>query len=451
MTRMEIRPLRDCQAEAHNMISASRVAFVGLTLLASACQTATPSRPQSDTMTVPSASARVTQPDVITKTLTPTLQSASSPTLTVVLRVVTLAPDWPPDVVPEGSLIVDRVSDFSAYLIDLTADSEKALAPGAHLPAYAPLAVSPDHARFAYLQWDTNSWDTDSLHMLGADGSDTRILGAPPHVLWDFVSWLDTDTLALTSDTSEDARTTIVHLPEGTYQEVAPVFPPVTQDGPLTNIEADPPFAYYNPSLTRVVVTRFIDNQLDPPHPMRFTYELWDTASRDRLWTESASGLTATRPVWDPAGQLFAVSFEPYVDSYEEHDICPELHLVTQEGLDRFLFACNWGPPTWSTDGNFLASWLRSSWGSCPDTPSNSPANLGVLDMSSLAMKVYVICPQAGMMNPTTYPVWSPDSRFLALETIDENLMPYHSIILDLASDTMFQLPGNIRIVGWIQ
>ncbi len=327
-----------------------------------------------------------------------------------------------------------------------------------------PLEISPDRSAFAYTE--ITSQGTTRVYVGTDGGKSLAPYLIPNEGRYVVVSWLDDDSIALADARATDGVIWVMSRTDGTLSQFTPPFPLVTDDGPLDWGGAYI-YAYYNRVRSHVATARFIDNQVDvePFVPMRFTYELWDVAGSQPVWTAVGGGGSSI-PAWDSTGNHLLVAYIPYREVVEfGTGGCSELHVVSTEAEDRMLDPCTWqGGYSWSPDGSHVAAWEGwrfTGWslsGTLPvwetDT-TDREARLRVFDLADNSVAEYFLrFPEHMLLDRSQPPTWSPEGRFVAFSessVSDEGSGPRRSWVIDLEAGEAGLLMSGTRVEGWIR
>ncbi len=380
-----------------------------------------------------------------TRPVTPTTKSPESLTPSEAPRSrqryvdMTDAPERPPTV--NGALVLDQEGNGLLFCLDTLATAP--LPPvGVNLPEYSAQLASLDGTRFSYLGPEM---DPDGLlYVVEADGKVREASNWSTGGLWQLIGWLDGTSLALKRYTDLDGTIFRYDFVNAALTIIHPSFPTTSANGDLaiTDIDAHTPFPLYDPGLSRVIVKRLRSG--DRPTG---AFELWDANSGEMLL--QFNGFLRNRPVWAPDGSVFAASaeFDPDPEGLERTQT---LLVFDREGIELSRVERFYGPLTWSHDGRWIAGGTPLHI-SCTDS---CPIGVSLYSASDRETVIYEV-QSAGAGSLDQFPVWSPDSSMLAVNSgllRDDGHLPdpVEVIILDLMNQIAWRIPIQARVLGWL-
>jgi len=342
-----------------------------------------------------------------------------------------------------GTIVLTGPGRFRHFMYD-TRSKELTDLPGSYVDfsLTGPLGVSPDRTSLAFTE--LTSVGTTRVYVATESGAAISAYIIPQEGWYMVVSWVNDHLLALADRNGTDGTILLLNSRDGSLEPTKGPFPLSTEDGPLS-WAAWSMFIQYNSSLTRGVATRFIDNRVDvdPARPMRFTYELWDLLANNKLWT-GVGGAPSQPPIWSPSGDMLAVGYSPYFDTFRHTFGCLGIHLVSADGNDRLLDDCSWYGYSWSPDGSLLAAWK--------DEPSPRAPRLRIYDIANYRVEDYSIYFQADTWTDmSSPPVWSPDGRYIAFTELGDSLEPIRAWFLDRKAAMVAVLMNGVRVEGWMR
>jgi len=393
-----------------------------------------PTLTQTETSTsiVPSPTVAITQ----TPTITPVTQ-------TFVVRIERTLPeeiDW------EGSLLVYDIDKGQFYFLTLPQLVEYPIQGNRPwFGGYPLFSISSDRSTLAYI--DTTTEGEKKLNIVKGDRSEHVVHNWPNQKGWDIINWLDNHRISLAHWDHRDGTVYIYDTSSGDLEELIPFFPAVTSEGELLGSGFTPArFVYYNPSLTHLVVVRYVWEDVS-----KTTHELWDVNSQAILWNKTGFFGSDNRPLWSPDGKKFVVGLTSYTSKNEGIDYCADLFLINTMGEQTLLDSCIWGSSSWSPDGDIIATWKDSNETACP--PSESSIGLLLTNVKTGEKDSYTIClgESENGVSVRQYPIWSLDGRFIAFNLYNVDLVAVEAVILDLTNKTASVLPEINEALGWVR
>jgi hypothetical protein len=305
-------------------------------------------------------------------------------------------------------------------------------------------AISPDRSKLAYI--DTTSEGNQKLRIVTGDNTEQNVINWPGENGWIVIEWLDNERISLAEINHRDGTVFVYNTSSGEMLRLIPFFPAESSRGKLLPSDIFPvPFVYYDLSLTRLVVVRYIEGE-----DSKRNYEMWDVTSQTSLWTNTGFFGSDERPVWSPDGNHFSIGLTPHELENQEQDYCAELLLVDYTGEQKLLDKCIWGSSSWSPDGVYLATWKTMDDDACRDDLLST--GLLITNIETGDRDTYTIC-FGDSNNPISmrqYPIWSPDGSYIAFNLYDINLIAVEVVILDLTHEKAYLLPEINEVLGWM-
>ena len=411
---------------------------------------------RSITCTLSPIAVSTASPLIIT---TPSPKLVVSPTLTFTpLPSVTLTPSFtltPKQIVQrydvaietgfpisnevEGVLVItginDQLLDFPSMKREFLFDDN------AFIPTWTWSLISPDRNRLAYLELGSSA---DQLRIITADGQQQSVNNWPDGQKWEIIGWVDNQRLAFIKFFRLDGLVNIFDTTTGEWQDLIPSFPAISPNGGIIGADQGSisPFVIYDSTLTRIAILRYRENQ-----EHNFYGELWDTQSKAILWQRRGGPLFASRPVWSPEGGRFAVILQQYSEQNDPYIDYGDLYVVDRNGQETLKVDFVAGQLSWSPDGRFIATWWRRRQDFKPYSVSNP---LAIVDSTSGEISVYWW--SEGDTAASEYPIWSPDSRYVAFNnTIEiEGKDVNRVIVVDLIQKRAYEVARNMALWGWM-
>ena len=197
----------------------------------------------------------------------------------------------------------------------------------------------------------------------------------------------------------------------------------------------------YKPSLDMVVY---------PETPqLGWNVVLWDRQAQKAVAKIKDLNEFQHKPLWAPDGTRFVVA----VDSRQNqanNTWTDDWFSATEQGevtqlthFEDVFVQAEIGPANWSPNGAYLAFWLKARPSNCPDW------NLAVLDVKSQRAVDYCVPMTTDGYTPA--PIWSPDSRFLAvIKNYQSNVSPSQVILIDTQMAWAASVGDSGLPLGWL-
>jgi len=198
----------------------------------------------------------------------------------------------------------------------------------------------------------------------------------------------------------------------------------------------------YDPTLARALYLRDL-----------FTEEglgmiLWDLEANEMLWQLDGTAAMSATPQWSPDGSqaAFAEPLDTLGYQYELSliDRQGRVSRVTDLGSAYGLSVTIISSMRWSPDGRQIAIVvdLREN-----QYASETSETLLVANLAAGTLTEYVL--PEGTADSFGFPLWSPDSRQLAIESwVDPNAT--QTLLIDLETELFVQVASNARPVAWL-
>lgn len=367
-------------------------------------------------------------------------QESESTTSTIATRVLTnemlsyqsvdVLSELPTDIDFDGRLILDGHQpvffDFDNRTFSTIPDGR------------GDFSVSPNGNWVSYYEVSENSPTGVWLVVGSVDGQQYRL---PMQEDWDWgvaPFWLDNQRLVYNiRDVGSLHPAVIINPFTGETQELASDYPNLRP----TNLGVGGShmhFVYssvvYHPSLDLVIYFETGDDG-------NFYVVLWDRVAQEPLARLIDRVPFEHAPAWFPDGNQFviAVRYLEMVDEWFSVSRTGDIRQLTHFG--EFFEQTQIGSSAISPDGRYLAFWLKVE-------PSEYiGANLAILDLETLRVNNYCIPGSSWRDEPR--PVWSPDSRYIAISYYYA-ANSRHVILLDPIDRWAAPIAEDLTPRGWM-
>jgi hypothetical protein len=255
---------------------------------------------------------------------------------------------------------------------------------------------------------------------------------------WNYIAyWLSNEWLAIVNENSSPDSLILLNPFTGQKQTLIPDYPDMTIDEYMWRFW--PTIASYDPTLTRVVYvghTSSTGNEL----------VLWDRQSKQAVVKIPHNQYAEDHPRWAPDGKSFV-----FTRTAEDASLnLDELALVSWDGeitpltnLTAYYPEVSIKTYRWSPDGRYLAFWLATKVSEDPN--SDWKIEFAILNMNDLTVINYCIRTYDNFPNT----IWSPDSRYLAIEVVDKDEST-HAILVDTMDKYAALIADGVIPSGWM-
>jgi Tol biopolymer transport system component len=380
-------------------------------------------------------------PSLVEPTATSTV--ALSPEYILKYQRLDVAPRLPSDANPVGTLVLFGDRGGRSYLLKFDQQVEQEIAGRKFC-----FSTSPDGKWLAYCEFPVDSSTGGWLIVEGNNGQQVKKL--PMGKDWNFftaTTWLGNERLVfnLLRDTGEVSPVVVVNPFTGEQTQLKSDYPGIYIDkSPGTG--GGLYFVYsavvYDPSLNLVIYPqRDVDKRSD-------FVVLWDRQVGKTLARVPEWGVFYHTPLWSPDVTQFVVAVTPNLKSNSNRGAIEEWFSVSREGQVRqlthfgdFFADVRIGAANWSPDGRWLAFWLEAKPSLCEGQ------NLVVLEMETQSVTEY--CVPGSIYGDAPPPIWSPDSRYIAVQNYYE-VNSSHVILVDIMQGWATQIAENVEPAGWL-
>lgn len=400
-------------------------------------------------------------PSAINQRSTPSIESENIFTATT--------PDWPtntitipaPTIPPDANLGVQcieitqnisRISDMNSSVVLATQENPKRvflqdsnfneteLINDSQNSITRSFMASFDGNWLAFIQVDLDE-SRNALQrwvvLISSDGKTHR--KRPVDLGVELVCWLDNERLTLSYGLAPRSKQFVLN-PFTDFQEDLGLTLSDLYDLPVTNNRWGN-ILIYNPSLTRVVYAGIPADIV-----------MVDVKSKNTITRISPVPVVHAMPKWSPDGQKVVIAYADILDPINDpKNWTFELYSIDQEGEFNQLtnLSVYYNHPRipfyyWSPNGRYIAFWLESD-------PNQTPGvfEFSLLDLSTDKVTNYCVETVPKGQIPNIF--WSPDSEWVAFETIEQNDgKTKHVVIVNILHSRATQIAENLDLVGWM-
>jgi len=360
-----------------------------------------------------------------------------------------------------GYLVFSKVVDIGggkithkAYKLDMTTNGILEISQkGENI---LEMSVSPDGKWMAYESY-VSSTGTD--YLVVADSSEKQRKKILWKKEWNYIAdWLDNENILFgTTSTSDQTNgkissTFIVYNPFTDKSKILePNFPDIYENHSIAANWSGWRETVYNQKLNHVVYL-----QGGPGGDGPFHYVLRDIQRKLNLVSFTVIVSTDTIPRWLPNGTEFAVALSIKNDIYQTWPAY-ELYRVSEDGqVTQMTHITDYYPwvyvedYSWSPDGKYIAFWFSWWSGESPDFDLQGNRYLAVVDTENNDVTNFCIQGRFGDNGRVPTPVWSPDGKQLAIESVSPEGKS-RVVVIDLAQQIAAQIGEDMTPIGWMK
>ncbi len=320
------------------------------------------------------------------------------------------------------------------------------------------LVVSPNGKLMAYERYGK---ETNTLinTLIVEDAVGVRQSSIPWKKEWDYIAdWLNNENLLIGTTPESDKSTTgmsstfIVFNPfSGESQILKPDFPNIYINDSIAANWSGWRETVYNQNLDRVVYL-----QGGPAGDGAFHYILRDLSQQINLRSFKTIGGTSAIPRWSLDGNEFVFSNSQTEDiqaewpSYELYSVSRNGKVTRLTDLTKYYPWVYIEDYSWSPDGKYVAFWF--SWWSDEnrDWRLQGQRYLAVVDAENSEVTNYCIAGKPANNGRVRPPVWSPDGKQIAVESVSAEGKS-QVVLIDLAQQSAIQIGEDMTPIGWMK
>ena len=372
---------------------------------------------------------------------TPTRTPALPPAYVLQYRPIDIGLHLPDNASLPGSLVLGN--NQKTYLWDLTQQTTQDLR-----GSPSCLSTSPDGRWLISCKLSERFQSGVELMVTSFDQQQTRRWAFGSSWTWDFgVTWLDDNQLQFNvkqahSSTTGTYDAGIVNVATGARQVIASDYPNLIQAA--VGQPGTPQFirrsVIYHPSLNWVVYPQTVSDS--------YYVVLWDRRTKAVVARVADLDPFYNLPLWSPDGEHVAVpvlhqkgkQLDQY--AYEWFSMTTGGQVEQLTHFEDYFTRVQVGLGSWSPDGRLLAFWLDAEPSSCEGQ------TLAVLTMATRLVTDYCILGSDTLAALAVEPIWSPDSRYIAISSIQNNGV--NAIIVDPSQLWAARIGENAFAAGWL-
>lgn len=353
-------------------------------------------------------------------------------------RCLEVKPSPPSDTTFPGVAVLSVISPSQngprVYLLDLSANARLQLLSQDGEPQYGH-SVSPNRKWLAY----SRHYQDGSPYLLVIADALGQV---DKTIIWDkawisLLGWLNNDRLLITEENGIlvfDPFTGQQETLGRDYPDLYDYPPPVNWDSTDT---------VYDPGLSRVVYP------LRRPDDGGAEIALWDITQQHILASLPNITHYGRTPKWSSSGDSVIVTGVSQVASPDSSPT-EDIFRIDRDGqITRLTYfsennqIVEIGNYSWSPDDRYLAFWI---WAMTEDYSAGD--HLAVLDLHTMEVVDYCILGNSGGFGSS--PVWSPDGRYILVESHESNRGNGRAILIDLVGIQAIQISQDMKPIGWM-
>lgn len=205
----------------------------------------------------------------------------------------------------------------------------------------------------------------------------------------------------------------------------------------------------YDPRLTRMLYPSYDDKKDSPIIVIR------DLVSDKDLATFLTNVGWGVSPKWSPDSKKIAIGLNTNTSAMTNGNNEYEIFVIGRDGeilLSTDLISLSKTVYTsylsWSPDGRYIAFRYTT------DTDINKNLELAVLDTLTKQITNYCIksdIKDLSFVRRDPSPIWSPDSDFLLIETVDPETQIQNALIVDIDNGQAYLIKTGFVPIGWMK
>ena len=314
----------------------------------------------------------------------------------------------------------------------------------ADIPVSKPYSifVSPDHLRFAYVQF-TEQGSAETVVVRNGNNEVVKTFMLPS--LSFFWGWLDNGHIMITTKKVPDTTDPYLLVVRSILDDSSREFSDQKSYQDFDNI------SNLGWQYNRVVYDPTLNYAIYPSDNGR-AVTIYDITLQKKMAVIYTQVAFISSPVWSPYGDLVALAGNSEQEESSNSEASQnELFVVDNRG--QIILLTNFseqyqegeiGNISWSPNGKYLAFWAR--------TGSNINERLMVLNLDTKQVRDYCL---TGLSNDGSYvselsPIWSPDSRVVMINHRESAEDPTDVIWIDIQNDIVGIMHDIGLLWGWL-
>jgi hypothetical protein len=340
-------------------------------------------------------------------------------------------PDKPINII--GSVISNTIYTYSILENEIQIEYLPFTDPKEYDASAYGKKISPNRERLVYIltyqELTSKEWINRQIMLLDLNHPVKILSGYNPND--QLIGWLNNEWL--------------IFNPTVPYQHFISLWNP--SNGGTKRLTTDLPELYYEPATSLWFGSNNPVPKYDPSGALavyirgsgEMQYALWDIKSQILLWSRDVWNISE-EPQWSSNGEYFALAVPP-IDAGTS-----EIYIIDRNGeetqitnFNSYFSGLYVGPISWSPDNRYIAFWITYI------NPGDIEWEIAIVNVETGEITDYCI---------TGYevtPIWSPDSRQIAIAYHNQDETYEGIAILDIFDEKAFLLAEDVRPAGWIK